>query len=370
MNDHLCTLICIVGGAVAVEAKAQGVEKRLAPTVACESCEIALTHVARIGDADGPGALSSRPYSMARDSRGRFYLVTPETSRETPFVFEGNGRFVTRLGRAGRGPGEYENPSVVVLLPGDSVMVLDRRLARLTVLAPSYDVVRTAPIPAQAYAAVALANGDLVVNANVRTAELAGLPLHRFDAAGNHLKSFGAENPVVRPRYPYDHLRYLAPARAGGVWSVHHLHRYVIESLSGDGVFELRIERVADWFRPYETYWLPSPTTPPATRIMGLWEDDAGLLWVIGHVAGRDWSKGLAPGRLLEGQMSYPVVNDQIVYDGFLDVIDPRAGSVVATKRLPGTLDLVVAPGVVAGLRQAPEGWLYLDVWLTRLVSH
>jgi hypothetical protein len=305
---------------------------------------------------------------MARDSRGRFYLVTPETAGEPPFVFDETGRFLTRLGRRGGGPGEYETPSVVLILPGDSVLVLDRRLARLTVLSPSYEVVRTAPAPAGLMAATRLVNGDLVLSFAVANRATASRPLNQLDAAGNHLRSFGAKDAVFRPRYPHDQVRWLAAARSGGVWSAHHLHKYVIERWSPAGEFELEVTREADWFHSYATWWLPTPDRSPAPHVMGVWEDDDGRLWVIGRVGGTDWVKGLGPGRLLERQMAYPIKDEQLVYDGFVDVIDPVAGVVLASRRLPGTVDVVVAPGTVGGVRESSEGWLYMEVSQVRLV--
>lgn len=71
---------------------------------------------------------------------------------------------------------------------------------------------------------------------------------------------------------------------------------------------------------------------------------------------------------MLEGEIADPNLEEQRVYDGFVDVIDPAAGTVVASVRFPATVDIVVAPGIVAGVREAPAGWHYLDVWQVRLV--
>jgi hypothetical protein len=51
-----------------------------------------------------------------------------------------------------------------------------------------------------------------------------------------------------------------------------------------------------------------------------------------------------------------------------VDVIDPVAGVVLASRRLPGTVDVVVAPGTVGGVRESSEGWLYMEVSQVRLV--
>jgi len=304
---------------------------------------------------------------MARDSRGRFYVVTPELGDDPPMTFAPDGSFLSRLGRAGSGPGEFRMPSVVLVLPGDSVLVVDRGLARYTVLSKSYELVRTAPIPPGATAATVLLGGELIMSARINTPSLAGLPLHELDANGNYIRSFGALKPIVRPGYPYEQARVLAPASDGGVWSAHMYHRYLIERWNSKGELEQEVERRADWFAPYRTYWLPTPTKAPAPTIMGLWEDESGLLWVIGWVGGANWAKGLGPARLLEGQVAYPITGQQAVYDGFLEVINPVQGVVVASTRFAGTMDIVVAPGIVAGVREGAEGWPYVDVWQVRL---
>ena len=48
--------------------------------------------------------------------------------------FDGSGRFVRRIGRAGSGPGEFQRISTVLILPGDSLFaVVDSRRARIIV---------------------------------------------------------------------------------------------------------------------------------------------------------------------------------------------------------------------------------------------
>lgn len=52
------------------------------------------------------------------------------------FVFASDGSVIRRLGRKGRGPGEFEHIQSVRVLPGDSVYVFDASLERATVFAP------------------------------------------------------------------------------------------------------------------------------------------------------------------------------------------------------------------------------------------
>lgn len=61
--------------------------------------------------------------------------------RELRF-YGADGVLTGRQGRTGDGPGEYRQPSDLWTLPGDSVVVWDRRLLRLAVVGPDGTVVR------------------------------------------------------------------------------------------------------------------------------------------------------------------------------------------------------------------------------------
>jgi len=51
-------------------------------------------------------------------------------------VFERDGRLVATFGRKGQGPGEYFDISDLVVLPRDSLVVLDRMQRRISILGP------------------------------------------------------------------------------------------------------------------------------------------------------------------------------------------------------------------------------------------
>src|SRR5262245_62075467 len=87
----------------------------------CPSCQIVIEELARIGDLDGPGSLTGRPRSMAIDRSGRYWVLTEDSP---PMVFAGNGRFLRLIGRIGRGPMEFTAPTTLLMLPGDSVLIL------------------------------------------------------------------------------------------------------------------------------------------------------------------------------------------------------------------------------------------------------
>lgn len=72
--------------------------------------------------------------SLDVDSRGNVYLS--DWLMMQVVVLAPDGQVLRTIGREGEGPGEFRRVSSVQVLPGDSVMVHDRALQRVTVFAP------------------------------------------------------------------------------------------------------------------------------------------------------------------------------------------------------------------------------------------
>lgn len=88
---------------------------------------------------DMQGVRTVKPLSRGRVAALDQYLPTI-------YVFDRSGRVLTRLGRAGDGPGEFRTVHSLAVLPGDSLAVIDENAARLTVFGPDGGV-RTARMP-------------------------------------------------------------------------------------------------------------------------------------------------------------------------------------------------------------------------------
>jgi hypothetical protein len=71
--------------------------------------------------------------------------------------------------------------------------------------------------------------------------------------------------------------------------------------------------------------------------------------------------------RKIEGATIYPVEDRQQAYDGILEVYEVRTATLLARARVPYTLELVVRPGVVAGVREDAAGRLFVEVWAVTL---
>ena len=82
----------------------------------------------------GDDALLSYIWDLGMDSRGHIYVV----DFQEPGVIELNADlgYERTIGREGEGPGEFGRTATVQLLPGDSVLVWDSQLQRLTLFPP------------------------------------------------------------------------------------------------------------------------------------------------------------------------------------------------------------------------------------------
>src|SRR5690606_12398504 len=124
----------------AVTACDRGAEVRAAPSDAAAAVPApprkgVERFQARLVASSGEDAPFSAVTGLDVDSEGRIYVadwLLPDV-----VVLGPDGRHVRSIGRRGSGPGEFQRVSSVQVLPGDSVLVFDRGLRRVTVFPPS-----------------------------------------------------------------------------------------------------------------------------------------------------------------------------------------------------------------------------------------
>ena len=109
--------------------------------------ELTLTEVFRIGDENAEdGLLLGRPRDMAVDSRGKVYVA--DSGWGGLLVFSATGVREGVIGRAGKGPGEFERVSAVHIDAQDSVYVWDNSLNRITIFSPDeHEYVHSFAVP-------------------------------------------------------------------------------------------------------------------------------------------------------------------------------------------------------------------------------
>lgn len=79
-------------------------------------------------------ALFTEIVDVAVDSRGRIFIADEQKPAIT--VLSAEGEVLRMIGREGNGPGEFDYIRNVQILPGDSLLVYDMGLERITVFAP------------------------------------------------------------------------------------------------------------------------------------------------------------------------------------------------------------------------------------------
>lgn len=109
------------------------------------SGRLQLVQSTRIGSLDRESDAFARVSFVALRAGG--FVVVADDQMRFISLFDPAGRLVARTGRQGQGPGEYESPWLVAVARGDSVLVWDMGLSRVSVLAPDLHYVRSFGVP-------------------------------------------------------------------------------------------------------------------------------------------------------------------------------------------------------------------------------
>ena len=333
-------------------------------TVTCRTCRIELTNRLTLGAPTDTISPSDFQTGVVRDSRGRYYIV-PADGLTSIAVYDSAGRFLRTIGRSGSGPGEYSFIINAEVIAGDSILALDASNGRLTVLSPSYGVVRSIPLRSGFTRAFPLPGGQFLVNGRVGTPQSAGYPLHVIGPDGAVLRSFGAVNPRYYRERDQFNIRHVERGDGGDVW-VAHLDRYEVELWSIDGKLQRTYRRDASWFPPRDYSTQRQLDAPPPPMGRAIWQDEAGRVWAISQVTSAEWKPQTRVGSSREQPMPPFDVQDRNA-DAVVEVFDPATGALLASQRFPHYLLGNVGSNAVYALRAAEDGDLRVDVWQIRL---
>lgn len=276
-------------------AVAQGKPALLSMNPSCTDCFIERTPLVTLGADVGPGMLEAANSRATRDSRGNFYVT--QSYGTAIKVFDQSGNFVKTIGRKGGGPGEFRGVAKVHITRGDSIHVYDANLSRHSIFGPDFKLVRSVQweISPGFIQGVTLPDGRALVNLDIRTPDLIGLPLHLIAANGRVLRSFGSATGAFRPDIPEVSSRAIAPAGPDEVW-VAHRQRYLLELIDVNTGATIRsIERKVSWFPPGEVSRKRSENAvqKPTPRIGQIHVDSAGRIWVLIGLADPRWKSAV-----------------------------------------------------------------------------
>lgn len=319
-------------------AGAQVVTRVIDPVV-CPACKITETNrIVLVGSGDEV-TIDARPWVVRVDGAGRFWVFQEGA---LPIVFSPQGGSARYIGRKGAGPGEFTSAYDLLALPGDSVVVLDDRTFRATVLDPSLRAVRSFPMPVRIHSGVVLQwPGSVVANAFSRTAQGASHSLHHL-AFGRErvttLRTFGPANDELVPHPAGIVQQHITSTPDGRVWSAG-VTGYNLYEWNTSGALQRTLRRRPPWFADVHATSIGSPTTPPKPALAGVASDREGLLWVYTYVPASTW-KAAWPPTLPPGTREVRTrdIGWHVLFDTMIEVIDPRLQRVVARLRHEGSV--------------------------------
>lgn len=250
-------------------------------------------------------------------------------------------------------PGEYRRVMQFFETPF-AYLLFDPGLRRVTHLSKTtFEVLGTNPIPGYSGVPPVLVFGDgsyLVTGAEATPRSVGNL-FHLVDPAGDIVGRFGEpDGPIQSPSLVVPLC--LAVSRDGAFWAASPI-RYRIERWDREGNLLGVMQRETDWFT-FEPDRERQTASVPQYRVNGLFEDEGGLLWV--HI----WRYRSQGGRLDP---------DPATRTSIIEVIDPAAGTLVASSRLDGVTRLPAMGGFYQTEKKEDPATLMIqvEVWGARL---
>ena len=326
----------------------------------CMECTLTFRRLVTIGGTEDPGHVGM-PASVDRNSRGE-WLITHQFERGVA-VYDSTGQYLRTIGRNGEGPGEFRNAGKMHLLQGDTIAVFDVILGRINVYDGTEVSVATWPLPIRAIRELAfLRDGRYVINGDLRTREAAGFPLHLATRSGSVVRSFGAEDPVVRRDMPRLHQRTMGLAKNGMVW-VGHKTRYRIEQYDTAGNKTRTLDRDVPWFPAHGGLTAISEAAPPAPLFRRLCELGDGLLLAAISIADSNWKASIRETARIQGRSVLGADSPNDLYDSMLEVIDVKKGQVLVSRRIPERVHDITDDGLIVNYYLTAAGVPYIEVW-------
>jgi hypothetical protein len=318
----------------------------------CRDCEVILPEIVRLGDREGPGALEGRRSFVQVDSRGRYFVTY--SGATTILVFDSSGTFLSRIGRRGNGPGEFQRAFGLAISRQDSIFVFDNGTARLSVFDPQLSLARTTTCaPTPGYAVLALDRHRFVAALPVRTRTAVGYPLHLYDEDCTIIRSFGSLTRETGPGVQQSLSRVIARGATGTIWSGR-VYRYEITQWDTGNILRRRIVRNVEWF-PARTDERHAANDPPQPLLSALTETADGALWVALLVADRNWRDAIkADGSGLTSDSDYQ--------DSVLELID-YSGNLLAHARVDGIVTAFLPGSRVVVSTEDDAGFPYVSIF-------
>ena len=353
----------------------------------CAACSITLERRAVIGRLADPDLFLRSP-EVIRTSRGQYIAAVPNVERQGISVFDRGGRFVRTIGGYGGGPGEFRRVSTIALGANDSLYVVHDYF-RMSVFDSTGHYVRGVPHLGARVDGIMPVQGALVVNANVRSDELVGIPLHVVDLDGRHLRAFGDLN-VMAPYGGTDRVFNAGDGDGRTVWVAEN-NQYRFDRIDTYGR-KLRVIGVAapmSWYsitymtrEDYLTHnarakavvvssspeKVARPAWPPPFRVSGVHAPGNGLLFVSLNVPADEWEQVELEYEDLPGEVRLTDGARGKLYRTIIDVIDIESGEVRARTQVDGQAYLT-NDGTLVRIAVTDAGLIQVETYAVQFTS-
>ncbi len=294
----------------------------------CQEC-VRLVERIRISDTTREGMVDETG-AVAIDQQGRVRTGSGDAIK----VYSATGRFLTRVGRGGRGPAEFQAVGTLFVDEAGQVHALDQLGFRETVLNARLEATLMRSLPTgPIYEAVPLDSvGDqLLVNAQFLGPEQVGHPLHLL-VNGRVARSFGMPNDTAFVATT-GHLSRQVATSPDGLLAAAHRYRYEVE------IYSPTLEKLLRFERPNAWHYAPGGSPVPLQEGMQLWGfaqavrfDSMGRLWTLSWEPRADWRDRVmtanGPGGL---KLLRQRDDDQGLYVSRLEVIDLSTGALLGS---------------------------------------
>lgn len=331
-----------------------------APT--CTTCRVELTPVGRLGGDGGP-IDDAKGFGALKAINDTLIVVTPAKPLGVWGVHP-SGRIIWRSGRQGSGPGEFQRADRIGLLPGDSIVIWDQELARLTLLTKSGRLVRSERVSRAAQVFVPTSsNGGFAMGRLVKPApgsKAPPLPVHRV-RLDSVLSSFGSANATKDPGDPFRFDRIVLPYKGGAI-VIPRVYQLAVEIYDRRDQLTTRFERVANWFPVSESFVAGSPTTPPTPIVYDAWVDDQDLLWLLIQRAAPTWAQAFSKETTAgEGGRRVRRIENYALYtEGVIEVIDLKKRQLLVSQPVPQQVAFALGRNMIASKQETADGDRFL----------
>jgi hypothetical protein len=113
----------------------------------------------------------------------------------------------------------------------------------------------------------------------------------------------------------------------------------------------------------------PTQTRAPQTSIVGLWQDSADRIWVVGNTVDLQWRRAEWDESRAHGVLVRRPAETDSLLDGFIEVIDAQTGAVRAARRFEQSFAGVASAGYIYSTRQDGDGFRQVTVARVQLVA-